>query len=57
MQGHPVRVKVVNRPGGVTAKTESDDVQEHAGHALRVALRTHAETAVLEQHREQSRAR
>jgi uncharacterized protein (TIGR00299 family) protein len=57
VQGHPVRVKVVNRPGGVTAKTESDDVQGHASHALRAALRTHAETAVLDQHHEQSRAR
>jgi len=57
VQGRPVRVKVVNRPGGVTAKTESDDVQGHAGHALRATLRTHAETAALDQHREQSRAR
>ncbi len=57
VQGHEVRVKVVKRPGGVTAKTEADDVQRHAGHALRTDLRTRAEAAVLGQNREPSRAR
>jgi hypothetical protein len=52
-----VRVKVVNRPGGLTAKTESDDVQRHAGHALRTAVRTRAEAAVLDQSPEPARAR
>jgi uncharacterized protein (TIGR00299 family) protein len=57
LQGHAVRVKVVNRPGGLTAKTESDDVQRHAGHALRTAVRTRAEAAVLDQSPEPARAR
>jgi len=57
VDGHPVRVKVVNRPGGATAKTESDDVQGHPGHALRTTFRTHAESAALEQHLDRSGAR
>jgi uncharacterized protein (TIGR00299 family) protein len=47
VDGELFRVKVVARPGGLTAKTEADDVLEHAGHARRAALRTHAEQEVL----------
>lgn len=57
VDGHPLRVKVVNRPGGVTAKTEADDVQEHPGHALRTTFRTRAESAILDPPSERSRAR
>ncbi len=47
VDGELFRVKVVARPGGLTAKTEADDVLEHAGHARRAALRAHAEREVL----------
>lgn len=47
IEGHPLRVKVVNRPGGKTAKTESDDVLGHESHANRARLRAAAEQQVL----------
>ena len=47
VDGHRLRVKVVERPGGPTAKTESDDVLEHADHRSRVALRIRAEHRAL----------
>ncbi len=47
VDGRRLRVKVVERPDGRTAKTESDDVLEHASHARRSALRAQAERAVL----------
>ena len=45
--GRTVRVKSVDRPGGRTAKAESDDVLGQDGHAARAALRREAEQAVL----------
>ena len=45
--GQMVRVKSVDRPGGRTAKAESDDLLGQDGHAARVALRRKAEQAVL----------
>ncbi|MBP1183989.1 LarC family nickel insertion protein [Methylobacterium sp. PvR107] len=47
--GRPVRVKVVDRPGGRTAKAEADDARDHAGHAVRAILRHEAERLALEQ--------
>jgi uncharacterized protein (DUF111 family) len=47
VDGRRLRVKVVERPGGRTAKTECDDVLTHANHARRSALRARAERAVL----------
>ncbi|MCJ2135289.1 LarC family nickel insertion protein [Methylobacterium sp. J-026] len=47
--GRPVRVKVVDRPGGRTAKAEADDAQDQAGHAARATLRREAERRALEQ--------
>ena len=48
VQGHTVRVKLVERPGGVTGKAESDDALGLAGQASRKRLRGEAE-AVAEQ--------
>ena len=45
--GRTVRVKSVDRPGGRTAKAESDDVLAQDGHAARAALRREAEQVVL----------
>lgn len=45
--GRSVRVKVVDRPGGRTAKAEADDARDHAGHAARAALRREAERRAL----------
>ncbi|AIQ89475.1 LarC family nickel insertion protein [Methylobacterium oryzae] len=45
--GRPVRVKVVDRPGGRTAKAEADDARDHAGHAARARLRREAERLAL----------
>ncbi len=42
VDGIPVRVKQVERPGGVTGKAESDDVLVLAGHAARAAARQRA---------------
>jgi pyridinium-3,5-bisthiocarboxylic acid mononucleotide nickel chelatase len=47
IDGHRMRVKLVDRPGGTTAKAESDDVVRHEHHARRAALRNRAERAVL----------
>ncbi len=43
IEGQPVAVKLVERPGGVTAKAESDSVRHVAGHAARTSLRREAE--------------
>jgi uncharacterized protein (TIGR00299 family) protein len=47
VEGRDLRVKVVDRPGGATAKTESDDVLSQAGHAQRARLRFAAEQQAL----------
>jgi uncharacterized protein (DUF111 family) len=46
--GHRLRVKLVERPGGRTAKAESDDALAHEGHARRASLRGLAERLALE---------
>lgn len=46
--GRTVRVKAVDRPGGLTAKAEADDVADLAGHKARRARRRAAEDAVEE---------
>jgi len=51
--GQSVRVKVVDRPGGRTAKAEADDARDHAGHAARATLRREAERRALEQEQEE----
>jgi pyridinium-3,5-bisthiocarboxylic acid mononucleotide nickel chelatase len=51
--GRSVRVKVVDRPGGRTAKAEADDARDHPGHAARAALRRGAEQRALEQEQEE----
>ncbi|MDB6084022.1 MAG: LarC family nickel insertion protein, partial [Gammaproteobacteria bacterium] len=43
VDGHRLRVKVVERPGGRTAKAESDDVLAHEDHARRASQRRRAE--------------
>jgi pyridinium-3,5-bisthiocarboxylic acid mononucleotide nickel chelatase len=45
-------VKVVDRPGGRTAKAEADDARDQPGHAARAALRREAERLALEQEEE-----
>lgn len=52
--GRPVRVKIVDRPGGRTAKAEADDARDHAGHAARAALRREAERRALDLTEEES---
>jgi uncharacterized protein (TIGR00299 family) protein len=47
IEGATVRVKVVERPDGPSAKAEADDVLEHAGRGLRAALRRRAEDEAL----------
>ena len=47
VHGKPVRVKVVERPGGRTAKAEADDVLATEGHTARAALRREAERTAL----------
>jgi uncharacterized protein (TIGR00299 family) protein len=47
VEGHSLRVKVVERPGGRTAKTESDDVLAHEGQGRRAELRRLAEAKAL----------
>jgi uncharacterized protein (DUF111 family) len=42
-----VRVKVADRPGGLTAKAEADDVAAHETHARRASLRSRAELDAL----------
>lgn len=46
-EGRPVRVKVVDRPGGRTAKAEADDTLDQADHAVRARLRREAERQAL----------
>ncbi|MGH1590396.1 LarC family nickel insertion protein [Methylobacterium phyllosphaerae] len=53
--GRPVRVKIVDRPGGRTAKAEADDARDQPGHAARASLRREAERLALEQQREEER--
>jgi uncharacterized protein (DUF111 family) len=48
VEGRDMRVKVVDRPGGATAKTESDDVMSQPGHARRASLRRAAEQQALD---------
>jgi uncharacterized protein (TIGR00299 family) protein len=48
VDGWPMRVKVVDRPGGSTAKAEADDAAAESCHARRAALRARAEQASLE---------
>ncbi len=43
VRGRPVRVKLVERPGGVSGKAEADDVLATAGQASRRRLRGEAE--------------
>ena len=52
VDGHRVRVKIVERPGGATAKAESDDLSAHEVHSRRASLRTRAESVVLQDERE-----
>jgi uncharacterized protein (DUF111 family) len=47
LEGRPVRVKLAERPGGVTAKAEADDIQAGTGQADRAALRRLAEARAL----------
>ena len=44
VDGQPVRVKLAERPGGVTGKAESDHLRTVPGHAARARLRRAAET-------------
>jgi hypothetical protein len=43
-----IRVKLVERPDGVTAKAESDDAQDTPSQAARAALRREAERLATE---------
>jgi uncharacterized protein (DUF111 family) len=47
VDGHALRVKLVERPGRVTAKAESDDLSAHEEHWRRAQLRARAESAAL----------
>jgi pyridinium-3,5-bisthiocarboxylic acid mononucleotide nickel chelatase len=47
VQGRPVRVKTVERPGGQTAKAEADDATALYGHAARAGLKQAAERLAL----------
>ncbi len=51
VDGHRLRVKIVQRPGGATAKAESDDVSNLDTHARRAGLRGRAERSVLRRDR------
>lgn len=48
VDGRPVRVKVVDRPGGRTAKAEADDALAHETHGERASLRRAAERLALD---------
>lgn len=48
VEGKPVRVKTVARPGGRTAKAEADDAAGGESHAARAALRRQAERLALD---------
>ncbi|CDX57703.1 conserved hypothetical protein [Mesorhizobium plurifarium] len=51
--GDGIRVKLADRPGGLTAKAEMDDVQAiHHGHKARSELRRNAEKEALEESHE-----
>ena len=50
VDGHVFRVKLVERPGGPTAKVESDDLSPHEQHARRSELRRRAEALALSRH-------
>ena len=43
VDGHRLRIKRVERPGGATAKAEADDLHAAEGHAARMRLRRRAE--------------
>lgn len=43
VDGQPVRVKRVERPGGATAKAEADDARDGGSHTARARLRREAE--------------
>jgi hypothetical protein len=43
LNGETLRVKLVDRPGGLTGKTEVDDVQSVSDHSARAKLRREAE--------------
>jgi pyridinium-3,5-bisthiocarboxylic acid mononucleotide nickel chelatase len=45
VEGRTLRVKLVDRPGGRTGKTETDDVMAVANQAERARLRREAERA------------
>ncbi len=47
VDGRPMRVKTVERPGGRTAKAEADDALGHETHAGRARLRREAERLAL----------
>ncbi len=47
VDGQSLRVKIVARPGGLTAKAEADDVLAHDEHARRASLRARAEAVAL----------
>ncbi len=49
VEGQRLRVKLVTRPGGPTAKAESDDVLPHEGHSRRSFLRRTAERMALDE--------
>lgn len=46
--GRRIRVKIVDRPGGRTAKAEADDARSEDGHAGRATLRRAAERNALD---------
>ncbi len=50
VDGQKLRVKVVQRPGGTTAKAEADDVR-HAEQSRRASVRARAKAAVLQDSR------
>ncbi len=49
VDGHTMRVKLVERPGGVTGKAEADDLRVLAGQAARERLRREAEAMAATQ--------
>ena len=49
VDGHRVRVKLVERPGGRSVKAEADDLAGVAGGAARAALRRRAESLSLDE--------
>jgi len=57
VEGQRLRVKLVRRPGGATAKAEADDVLLHEGHSRRSFLRRAAESMALSADESESAAR